>query len=151
MYLRFGQCSIPAFEGLLDEPYNACLMKLLFRFAEWHAFGKLRMHTTSTLDRFEALTKEFGQLMRQFQDLTCSGFDTFELPREERARQQRRERSNAPALKKPAASSSSSTEKAGKVKKTLNLKTPKFHSLGDYVRTIHMFGCTDSYSTQLVW
>ena len=32
----------------------------------------------------------------------------------------------------------------------LNLFTYKFHALGDYVRTIRLFGGTDSYSTQLV-
>ena len=35
-------------------------------------------------------------------------------------------------------------------KKKLNLSIYKLHSLGDYVRTICMFGTTDSYSTQLV-
>ena len=34
---------------------------------------------------------------------------------------------------------------------TLNIYTSKFHALGDYVHTIQMFGCTDLYSTQLVW
>jgi hypothetical protein len=34
--------------------------------------------------------------------------------------------------------------------KTLNLFTYKFHALGDYVRTIRLFGTTDSYSTQIV-
>jgi hypothetical protein len=32
--------------------------------------------------------------------------------------------------------------------KQLNLKTYKYHSLGDYVDTIKRFGTTDSYSTQ---
>lgn len=34
--------------------------------------------------------------------------------------------------------------------KTLNLNTYKFHSLGDVVPTIRLFGTTDSYSTQTV-
>lgn len=34
--------------------------------------------------------------------------------------------------------------------KILNLFTYKFHALGDYVRTIRLFGTTDSYSTQIV-
>ena len=143
------QCSIPAFEGLLDGPHNTRLMKLLYHTAEWHSFAKLRMHTTLTLKHLEALTKEFGRLMRQFRDLTCLQFETVELPHEVRARKRQRQRSNAqPRGQVPATSSASSLEK---VRKMLNLTTPKFHSLGDYVQTIWMFGCTDSYSTQLVW
>jgi hypothetical protein len=34
--------------------------------------------------------------------------------------------------------------------KNLNLSTYKLHALGDYVRTIRLFGTTDSYSTQIV-
>jgi hypothetical protein len=37
-----------------------------------------------------------------------------------------------------------------KRKKTLKISTYKFHALADYVRTIRMFGTTDSYSTQTV-
>jgi hypothetical protein len=66
------QCSIPAFEDLLDEPHNKQLMKLLYQTAEWHAFAKLRMHTDTMLEHLRHLTKEFGSLMRQFRDQTCS-------------------------------------------------------------------------------
>jgi hypothetical protein len=31
-----------------------------------------------------------------------------------------------------------------------NLATYKTHLLGDYIKSIHMYGTTDSYSTQLV-
>ena len=34
--------------------------------------------------------------------------------------------------------------------KSINLLTVKYHFLGDYVQTIQRFGCTDSFSTQLV-
>ena len=121
------QCAIPAFEGLLDEPYNTMLMQLLYRMAEWHALAKLRMHTRTTLDLLEKYTINLGQLMRKFRDATFDKFNTVVLPREARR-------------------SSSS----GRKRKLLNLNTYKFHSLGDYVRTIELFGCTDSFSTQLV-
>ncbi|KAJ7830053.1 hypothetical protein B0H14DRAFT_1199605 [Mycena olivaceomarginata] len=42
---------------------------------------------------------------------------------------------SAPALKKK--------------KKVLNMNTYKYHSLGDYIQFIRLFGPTDSYSTQL--
>jgi hypothetical protein len=35
--------------------------------------------------------------------------------------------------------------------KQLNLRTYKYHALGDYVSTIQHFGTTDSYSTQTVF
>jgi hypothetical protein len=147
-------------------------MKLLFRTAEWHSFGKLRMHTASTLDHLEALTKEFGTLTRQFRDLTCTYFQTFELPREvaARKRKQGHTQTNIPRTERSdttlsAASSSTATHRnapppgtmpatsasSSRKVKSLNLMTPKFHFLGDYVRTIQMFGCTDNFSTQLVW
>ena len=34
--------------------------------------------------------------------------------------------------------------------RSINLLTVKFHFLGDYVRSIQQYGCTDSFSTQLV-
>ena len=86
------------------------------------------MHTDSTLDILEAVTREFGRLMRQFRDKTSDEFHTVELPCE------------------------TGTKKGGgrSSKKTLNLNTYKFHALGDYVATIRLFGTTDSYSTQVV-
>jgi hypothetical protein len=124
-------------------------MKLLYRTAEWHALAKLRMHTDATLDHLESLTKEFGRLMRHFRDVTCSQFQTVELPRELAARNRQHQRNQAKRFgtqNQSAVNASSSTRKP----KSFNLLTPKFHSLGDYVQTIRMFGCTDSFSTQVV-
>jgi hypothetical protein len=118
-------------------------MKLLYRTAEWHALGKLRMHTDATLEHLESLTKEFGLLMRQFRDFTRSQFKTVELPREFAARNRQHQRNQAKTLHTDHALSS-------RKPKTLNLSTPKFHSLGDYVQSIRQFGCTDSFSTQIV-
>jgi len=103
------------------------LMQLLYRAAEWHALAKLRMHTRVTLDLLEKCTANLGQLMRKFRDVTFAEYNTVALPRE--------------ARKLPS---------SGRKRKPLNLNTYKFHSLGDYVGTIELFGCTDSFSTQLV-
>src|SRR5712675_1061821 len=78
-----AQCSILAFEDLLDEPHNKRLMKLLYRTAEWHGFAKLKIHTDCMLQHLETLTRHFGNVMREFHDLTCSKFQTVELPRED--------------------------------------------------------------------
>ena len=104
------------------------LLQLLYKAAEWHALAKLRMHTDSTLNILEAVTREFGHLMRRFRNETSERFHTVQLPREAGTR----------------------NGGARSSKKVLNLNTYKFHALGDYVRTIRLFGTTDSYSTQVV-
>ena len=133
---------MPVFEGLLTEPHNAHLQKLLHRMAEWHSFAKLHLHSESTLTYLEKLTRDLGKQMRQFRDKTCSHFETFELPREVEARN-RRQQSKAQG-KQPEGGS------GGKKIKSLNLLIYKWHALGDYIRTIRLFGGTDGYSTQLV-
>ena len=83
------QCSIPAFEGLLEGQHDRRLMKLLYRLSEWHGLAKLRMHTEASLELMEDVTKELGKLLRQFRQLTCSQFNTIELAREADARLRR--------------------------------------------------------------
>jgi hypothetical protein len=141
------QCSIPAFEGLLKEPHNKHLIKLLYQTAEWHSFAKLRMHTQLTLDYLKLLTKEFGHLMWNFCDLTCSEFKTKELPHELEAKICIQSRVQAWV----GPSKSSRVATSAQQSKMLNLFTLNFHALGDYVHTIQMFRTMDSFLTQLVW
>ena len=119
---------------MLLEPYNTIVLTLLYRTAEWHAFAKLRLHTESTLQHLESLTTELGNLMREFRDSTESDFEIVELPKEKGKRQR----------------SGKGKKTSGKKAKSLNLFTYKWHALGDYVRTIRLFGGTDNYSTQVV-
>lgn len=74
-------------------------------------------------------------------------FQTRELERERAARQRRKDKNTANdgARPKPAASSNNARKP-----KHLNLKTYKYHALGDYVSTIRRYGTTDSYSTEPV-
>ena len=154
----YCKCSIPVFEGLLEGEHNTRLRKLLFHLAQWHALAKLRQHTDSTLSELENATTELGKILREFKDKTTSQFSTFELPREQEARSRREQRadvqriagdqghtatSEIPTSRKSAARNSRKPRK-------LNLSTPKLHALGDYVRTIKMFGTTEGYSTQTV-
>lgn len=152
-------------------------MKLLYRTAEWHALAKLRMHSDSTLVLLEELTIEFGKLIRQFRDLSCTQFQTVELPKETAARnrQQAKRQVAAPcttpisapsvttnygptlSFTTPAATASTNhfqgqaqASRPRTKSKILNLLTVKLHFLGDYVRHIRLFGTTDSYSTQLI-
>jgi hypothetical protein len=125
----------------LDEPHNSRLLKLLYRLAEWHAFAKMRLHTESTLRHLETLTTELGQLMRDFEQSTCSHFQTFELPREVEARKRRYANAHP---------SGTDSNIGVKRTKSLNLFTYKWHSLADYVPAIRLFGGVDGFSTQLV-
>ncbi|KIM40439.1 hypothetical protein M413DRAFT_72738, partial [Hebeloma cylindrosporum] len=136
------QCSIPAFEGLLPEPYNTIIMTLLYRTAEWHAFTKLQLHTESTLQHLEKLTTELRQLMQNFRDTTQSAFGTFKLLKETGA-QKRRQRSGKGKEK-------TTTGIPGRKPKNLNLFIYKWHALRDYICAIHLFGGTDGFSTQVV-
>jgi len=106
------------------------------------------MHTDPTLDILSQVTTSLGSRLRAFQEKTCAAFQTRELERERLARQRRREKSatgTTPGSSKPAASSKSSRKL-----RQLNLRTYKYHSLGDYFNTIRRLGTTDSYSTQSV-
>jgi len=140
------QCSIPAFENLLNKWHNKQLMKLLYWIAEWHALVKSRMHTDTMLEHLRHLTKEFSSLIWQFRDQTCSHFNTVKLPHKVAAWNRLQQDGQAKILSRGQTLSASSH----KLRK-INLSTIKFHSLGDYAQTIQQFGCTDSFSTQLVW
>ncbi|KJA19277.1 hypothetical protein HYPSUDRAFT_99107, partial [Hypholoma sublateritium FD-334 SS-4] len=143
-YENLLQCSMPVFEGLLPDEHNENLMDLLFTLAHWHALAKLRQHTDLSLGALELITIQLGASLRKFQAQTCSAFDTRELKREEIARMRRTE--GVAGSKKLSAKNAD--DAAGKLRKTLNLKTYKDHSLGDYVETIRRNGTTDSYSTE---
>ena len=97
------------------------------------------MHTDPTLGMLSHVTTSLGNSFRVFVEKTCAAFQTRELERERVARQRHQEKT---AVQKAS--------KNSRKPKQLNLKTYKYHSLGDYVETIRRFGMTDSYSTQPV-
>lgn len=125
------QCAIPCFDGLLPGRHNQDIVKLLYRFAEWHALAKLRMHRECTLNLLDNLTQELGGLIRHFRDSTSRDFSTVELPQESIARR-RHQVSNQQnsTLTTPASSSN------GRRVKVLNLTSVKFHFMGDYTTHI---------------
>ncbi|KAG6915547.1 hypothetical protein DXG01_010982 [Tephrocybe rancida] len=143
------QCSIPPFNGLLEEPHNTRLMKLLYQTAEWHGYAKLCMHTNLTLTHMEALMKEFGQLMCEFRDITCKEFQTFELPKEANTRSHKGKKKMATAT--PAAMAANSPlpgpttmeipASTTRRPKKLNLSTYKFHAIGDYTIRTYKQAC----------
>jgi hypothetical protein len=171
---------IPAVEGLLPDTYDAQLLTLLYRLAEWHSLAKLRMHTDDTLNLLDESTKVLGKELRSFRTSSARAWTCKELPSEIAARQRKAERKRAKAAAKavvdvpnppqnlechgatplldphaienvpPIINTPLPQPKLAPKVKTLNLFTYKFHALGDYVQTIHLFGTTDSYSTQIV-
>lgn len=144
------QCAIPVFDGLLPEPHNTRVLKVLFDLAHWHGLAKLRMHTDSTLNVLSRVTTALGDRLRTFQEQTCSTFPTQELRREQTARLRRQGKSTATTEPGPSNSKSQKHTNIARLPKQLNLRTYKFHSLGDYCHTIRRFGTVDSYSTQPV-
>lgn len=159
MHDQHFQCAIPVFDGLLPEPHNTAVLKLLFTCDHWHGLAKLRLHIEGTLDLLDIETQYIGKHLRSFINKTCATYDTHELRREADARKRRK-------AKKQAGSSGSAqermpeelpqTEPDGTAEadepspKRLNINTYKAHSLGDYARTIRRLGTTDSYSTVIV-
>src|SRR4051794_13924981 len=107
------------------------------------------MHTDATLTLFEQLTVEFGKLMRNFRDTTCSDFETVETPSEASARGRRQAHKQARQASTGEKHSACSPSNTTRHAKKLNLSTYKFHALGDYPSTIKRFGPTSNYSTQL--
>lgn len=117
--------------------------------------AKLRQHTDLSLDILESVTNELGQKMREFQEKTCSVYDTRELKREEAARIRQmlgKSATSGPSgtIADNSTAASNPKKATGRQRKTLNLNTYKDHSLGDYVETIRRNGTVDSYSTESV-
>jgi hypothetical protein len=131
------------FEGLFPEEHDAIVQSLLYRFAQWHALAKLRMHSKTTLSVLDETFKTLSRQLRKFRDLTCSAFTTVELPKEKAARERN-------AAHQGSSSRNGDAGTGGRRAKTFNLSTYKFHAMGDYVWSIRLFGTTDSFTMQIV-
>lgn len=66
-----------------------------------------------------------------------------ELPKEKAARERK-------IARERAGTNNPDTGSSGRKAKKFNLNTYKFHAMGDYVRSIQLFGTTDSFTTQIV-
>ncbi|RDB25667.1 hypothetical protein Hypma_006970 [Hypsizygus marmoreus] len=139
-YEDFLQCAIPVFEGLLPEPHNTQVMRLLFHFGHWHGLAKLRLHSEITIDLLDKEMTVLGNALRSFKVDTCSKFATRELAREAQARKR---------CKANDGSERSDSSEPSRKPKAFNLNTYKAHALGDYAYMIRHYGTTDSYSTEL--
>ena len=77
---------MPCFEGLLPAPHNKIVLDLLFDLAAWHGYAKLRLHTEKTLTFFNNAINSLRCSVSKFQEITCSTYQTTELPQESAAR-----------------------------------------------------------------
>ncbi|KAG1868437.1 hypothetical protein F4604DRAFT_2020743 [Suillus subluteus] len=143
------QCCIPVMEGLLPD-HDEVILDLLFELATWHALGKLQMHTETTLNFLDNLTTRLGQALCRFKQSTCDSFITQELPKEAAARGRQKPAYSAKGKSKamPAKKGNKSTTE-GTQQQYFNMSTYKLHALGDYVKSIWLFGTTDNFSTQV--
>ena len=147
------QCWIPVLEGILPEEENEILLDLAFDMATWHAYAKLRVHTTHTIKSLRSQTKELGTLLRRYANKVCPKYKTKRLPGEAAAAYRRKaakgkKATSAPKPTNTSKVTSNSCEDPGF--KQFNLKTYKIHALGDYADHIEQFGPTDCFSTQQV-
>jgi hypothetical protein len=101
-----------------------------------------------TLSFFDNAIAHLRYSVHKFQAMTCSTYQTTELPQESATRARRRA---ALVAKDPqrAAGRENATASIPKIK-WLNLSTYKYHALADYPDTIRRYGTSDSYSTQRV-
>jgi hypothetical protein len=134
---------MPVFEGLFPDEHDAIIQSLLYRFAQWHALAKLRMHSETTLSILDATFKTLCRQLRNFRDFTCTVFTTVELPKEKSARERKAARERLDSSNRDPAS-------GGRRVKKFNLNTYKFHAMGDYLQSIRLFGTTDSFTSQIV-
>jgi hypothetical protein len=134
---------MPVFEGLFPGGHDAIIQSLLYRFMHWHALAKLRMQSETTLSALDKTFKRLSHRLRKFGDVTCAAFNAMELPKEKAARERKTARERSGLDNPDAGSGSRKTKK-------FNLRTYKFHAMGDYVRSIRLFGTTDSFTMQIV-
>ena len=140
---------MPCFTGLFPKSSQKSISDLLFVLATWHAFAKLRMHSTSMLNVFDGVTKSLGQLLRHFNDHISPQYHTCETPSELKKRATRNA-SEAAKKKAQRPANLKDAEKVAPTKQNFNLAAYKPHVLGHYSSWIRRFGTTDSYSTQTV-
>lgn len=148
------------FDGLLPEPHNGTVLKLLFTMAHWHGLAKLRMHSGLTLEIMDKATSMLGQQFREFKATVCAAYQTRELHKEVEARARRhakkagkqtagRKGKESCNLEKQVQESVRSTQNVHQMK-VFNFQMYKFHALGDYISTIRRYGTSDLYSTEPV-
>ncbi|TFK80595.1 hypothetical protein K466DRAFT_503627, partial [Polyporus arcularius HHB13444] len=137
------QCFMPVIEGLMkSRADNRIVLDNTFDLAMVLTLGKLRMHTSKTIDGLGEAASSVGTSTREYAKKVCPNYVTVELPKELAARGRRKAR----RAKVSAAGVSVPTV----CKRTyFNHCTYKFHALRDYATTIKALGPLDNSSAQI--
>lgn len=144
------QCSINAFCGLLPLAVPALaglqetILDALYIMATFHSLSKLHLHTSTTLELLEDVTKALGDTLRTLRDKSAKALTVTELSRDVQARVRNQNR----RLQKQASTTSAPPTQKKVI--ALNLSTIKNHLLEHYRGCIELFGTTDGYSTSIV-
>ncbi len=137
---------MPVFEGLLkSKADNRIVLDLTFDLAMVLSLGKLRMHTSKTIDGLGTATAAVGDSVRTYAKKVCPKYITVELPKELAARGRRKAR--LAALKGTATGLKTSSVRK---RKQFNYVTYKFHALRDYAAACRQFGSLDNTTAQMV-
>jgi hypothetical protein len=136
--------SIPPLEGVLPETDDDILQDLLYVMCFWYTLAKSQMHTTSTVEIFDAATAALGIHVRRFAHDLCKRYEnTTETPRESAKRvrnaQARAKKANVPC-----------TVDGSARPKPFNLDTVKMQSLGDYPAHVKEFGVIPGFDSSTV-
>jgi hypothetical protein len=135
---------MPVFEGLLPEPHNRRIQKLLFVAAQWHGLAKLRLHTDATLDIMDNVTMVLGKILRAFQKGTCADLQTLELKRERDARIRREQKKknsgrNIPVLTVPTSHNTEALMSSLANPSQISLLNPKSRTQVPPTSDMHQF------------
>ncbi|CAE6447491.1 unnamed protein product [Rhizoctonia solani] len=124
---------------------------MLYVFAHWHGFAKLRRHISMTVEVLRHATTRLGHELREFSRYT-SDLEIYETTKEHTAREQRIRKKSRPraalAVEPDPPEPLHDPLPQARRRKYFNLETVKFHALADYPDSIQQFGTTDSTSTQ---
>ncbi|KAH9911327.1 uncharacterized protein BXZ73DRAFT_108092 [Epithele typhae] len=140
-YEKFLITMMPAMEGLLPLEHGEIVQDMLFELANFHALGKLRMHTDITLEIMEHATTSMYDSIRRFDAFVATEYETVEQEHERRSRIRRvntKNLTNAKAKKLMNA----------KAKKYRVMQTYKYHAIGHWVSYIRCRGPLDIVSTE---
>jgi hypothetical protein len=140
---------LPAFNGLLSAPHNKIVLDLIYNYAWWHALGKLRLHTDSTVAALQAANTDYGRSICVFVNKTCKVFQTGKLPRKVAARQRCEAKAVTEAIKhgQPLPKSGG---KPAQLEKKFPTTHYKLHAPSHLPNNIVNFGTTENYSTERV-
>lgn len=143
---------IPAIEGLLPQPHDENIRKLLLAAVELHSLAKLRLHTEVTLAELASALSKYGALIREFATKTCPCFRTTKTPQELEAAGRRKAKKAAKTQSTGQAGPSNARSVKGDnidndIEVYYSLTRIKLHVLDDWLSNIRSNGTLEGFSS----